>query len=227
MGATAGWRYSLITLTDFLPEKILKTALRCAQFSWHFLIFSQSSDHLFVVNIPCTFYFLECLVSSHIITLPFSINSGVISVWNIDGGYFSLISSCQKYRGGHARTLKIGPLDGDPRFLFEQLKGLHSCRHGAFHDMDVTGVYESNATDLSCHAAGPEVKKGASTSTFSSTYHHATKSSTTLGELFIQAIFSFIISCFNLMLILPYPTQNQRWWASLTGLLLLLLLDVL
>jgi hypothetical protein len=132
-GATAGWRYSSITLTDFLPEKILKTALRCAQFSWHFLIFSQSSDHLFVVNISCTFYFLECLVSSHIITLPFPINSGVISVWNIDGGYFSLISSCQKYRGGHARTLKIGPLDGGPRFLFEQLKGLHSCRRVRWH----------------------------------------------------------------------------------------------
>ena len=78
--------------------------------------------------------------------------------------------------------------------------------------MDVTGVYESNATDLSCHAAGPEVKKGASTSSFSSTYHHATQSNTTIGELFI-----------------PYPTQNQRRWASLTGLLLLLLLllDVL
>jgi hypothetical protein len=88
----------------------------CCRYSAHFL-FSRISR----------------LVSSHIITLPFPINSGVISVWNIDGGYFSLISSCQKYRGGHARTLKIGPLDGGPRFLFEQLKGLHSCRRVRWH----------------------------------------------------------------------------------------------
>jgi hypothetical protein len=69
----------------------------------------------------------------------------------------------------------------------------HSCRHGALDVMEANGVYGSNATDLSGHATGPVVKKSASTSTVSATYHKATKSSTTIGELFIQANFSFLI----------------------------------
>ena len=67
----------------------------------------------------------------------------------------------------------------------------HSCRHGALDEMEANGVYESNASDLSGHAPGSEVKK-TSTSTFGTTYHKATKSSTAIGKLFIQANFSFL-----------------------------------